>query len=216
MTLQVQKPKSKIYRNLIVTAAAAALAAAAWFGFSNSRSNTPQIDWNETSAITRISELATLECYYHNVLELKQEAGGLLSGLGVGYKKYWLEYEGTVTVGIDASKVQISQPDAQGNVQVYIPEVQILSVDINEDSIGEPVMETGFFTSISAEEKAQALAQAQSAMAQSAKEDSALLNQAFENARLLIKRYIEKVGDLYGTSYTVTWVQSEEDSRDGI
>ena len=64
-----------------------------------------EADFSETKAIC---ELATLKCYYHNTSELKQEASGIGKVFGnIGYKKAWIEYDGIVKLGIDASKVKI-------------------------------------------------------------------------------------------------------------
>lgn len=162
------------------------------------------------SAISSVCELATLKCYYHNVAKSETEASGLFKWLGKGYKKIWTEYSGIVELGIDVSKVSVEKPTADGVVKVTIPNAEILSVDLDEDSMGEPLTDTGFMTKITKEEETEALAEAQNHMEETAKENGNLLNQAKERAKSLIEGYVKNVGEQIGKEYTVEWVEAEE------
>lgn len=162
------------------------------------------------SAIQSVCELATLKCYYHNVAKSETEASGLFKWLGTGYKKIWTEYSGIVELGIDVSKVSVEKPTADGVVKVTIPDAEILSVDLDEDSMGEPLTDTGFMTKITKEEETEALAEAQNHMEETAKENGNLLNQAKERAKSLIEGYVKNVGEQIGKEYTVEWVEFSE------
>lgn len=162
------------------------------------------------SAISSVCELATLKCYYHNVAKSETEASGLFKWLGKGYKKIWTEYSGIVELGIDVSKVSVEKPTADGVVKVTIPDAEILSVDLDEDSMGEPLTDTGFMTKITKEEETEALAEAQNHMEETAKENGNLLNQAKERAKSLIEGYVKNVGEQIGKEYTIEWVEAEE------
>lgn len=162
------------------------------------------------SAISSVCELATLKCYYHNVAKSETEASGLFKWLGKGYKKIWTEYSGIVELGIDVSKVSVEKPTADGVVKVMIPDAEILSVDLDEDSMSEPLTDTGFMTKITKEEETEALAEAQNHMEETAKENGNLLNQAKERAKSLIEGYVKNVGEQIGKEYTVEWVEAEE------
>lgn len=162
------------------------------------------------SAISSVCELATLKCYYHNVAKSETEASGLFKWLGKGYKKIWTEYSGIVELGIDVSKVSVEKPTADGVVKVTIPDAEILSVDLDEDSMGEPLTDTGFMTEITKEEETEALAEAQNHMEETANENGNLLNQAKERAKSLIEGYVKNVGEQIGKEYTVEWVEAEE------
>lgn len=162
------------------------------------------------SAISSVCELATLKCYYHNVAKSETEASGLFKWLGKGYKKIWTEYSGIVELGIDVSKVSVEKPTADGVVKVTIPDAEILSVDLDEDSMSEPLTDTGFMTKITKEEETEALAEAQNHMEETAKENGNLLNQAKERAKSLIEGYVKNVGEQIGKEYTVEWVEAEE------
>ena len=160
--------------------------------------------------VRSICKLATVECYYHNVAKSETEASGLFKWLGKGYKKIWTEYSGIVELGIDVSKVSVEKPTADGVVKVTIPDAEILSVDLDEDSMGEPLTDTGFMTKITKEEETEALAEAQNHMEETAKGNGNLLNQAKERAKSLIEGYVKNVGEQIGKEYTVEWVEFSE------
>lgn len=162
------------------------------------------------SGVTSVCELATLKCYYHNVAKAETEASGIFAKwLKTGYKKIWTEYSGIIEYGIDISQVTVSEPDKNGVVTVTMPDAQVLNVDVDEDSFGTPLTDTGFLTSVTTEEKTTTLAGAQEAMEQQAKENTEMLSQAKARAKTLIEEYIKNVGESIGEEYTVEWKDAE-------
>ncbi|MEY8461594.1 DUF4230 domain-containing protein [Eggerthellaceae bacterium 24-137] len=158
------------------------------------------------SGISSVCELATLKCYYHNVAEARQEASGLFGGLlGTGYKKVWMEYSGIVEVGIDVAQVNISQPTEDGVVRVHIPDAQILNIYLDKDTLSDPMIDTGFLTEVTMEEKTNAVASAQDNMEETARQNTSILTQAKERAKRTIEGYIINAGDAIGEKYTVQW-----------
>lgn len=178
-------------------------------GFTGCADKKEEKEEADFSAIQSVCELATLKCYYHNVAKSETEASGLFKWLGTGYKKIWTEYSGIVELGVDVSKVSVSKPSADGVVKVTIPDAEILSVDLDEDSMGEPLTDTGFMTKITKEEETEALAEAQNHMEETAKENGNLLNQAKERAKSVIEGYIKNVGEQIGKEYTVEWIDAK-------
>ncbi len=165
-----------------------------------------EADFSETKAIC---ELATLKCFYHNTAELKVESTGIGKYLGkVGYKKAWIEYDGIVKLGIDASKVKIVTNG--NNVKVYLPEATILSVSVDSKSISELISETGWFTKITTEERAEAYENAQADMKAKAESNTALLSQATQRAKDTIRDYIINVGTLIGEEYEIEWMVNKD------
>lgn len=160
--------------------------------------------------VTSVCELATLKCYYHNVAKAETEASGIFAKwLKTGYKKIWTEYSGIIEYGIDISQVTVSEPDKNGVVTVTMPDAQVLNVDVDEESLGTPLTDTGFLTSVTTEEKTTTLAGAQEAMEQQAKENTEMLSQAKARAKTLIEEYIKNVGESIGEEYTVEWKDAE-------
>ena len=162
------------------------------------------------SGVTSVCELATLKCYYHNVAKAETEASGIFAKwLKTGYKKIWTEYSGIIEYGIDISQVTVSEPDKNGVVTVTMPDAQVLNVDVDEDSLGTPLTDTGFLTSVTTEEKTTTLAGAPGTMEQQAKENTEMLSQAKARAKTLIEEYIKNVGESIGEEYTVEWKDAE-------
>ena len=169
-----------------------------------------EIQTADFSGVTSVCELATLKCYYHNVAKAETEASGIFAKwLKTGYKKIWTEYSGIIEYGIDISQVTVSEPDKNGVVTVTMPDAQVLNVDVDEDSLGTPLTDTGFLTSVTTDEKTTTLAGAQEAMEQQAKENTEMLSQAKARAKTLIEEYIKNVGESIGEEYTVEWKDAE-------
>lgn len=162
------------------------------------------------SGVDTICELATLECYYHNVVEYEKQPDGLFQyGLfQYGYKKMWMEYEGIIKVGIDVNEVQVEQPDENNVVRITIPDARVMDVDVDPYSMSDPIVDTGILTTITTEEKSQAFVETQKAMRESAENDGYILSQAQENAKKLLKQYVTKVGEQIGQNYTVEFIST--------
>ena len=161
----------------------------------------------ELSKAQRIAELATLKAYYHDVIKVEKDKSGAIFGLGdIGYKKMWVEYTGIVSMAVDVSKITISQPDENGVITVKMPkEVIVGEADIDEESISEPLIDKGWFTKITTEERKEALIDSQNKMLEKAKADKSMQNQARERAKFLLEEYIKNVGTALGEEYTVKW-----------
>ena len=160
-------------------------------------------DLDLSSEVHSISELATLECYYHNVARLEDPGQTFL--ITYGNKKVWFEYNGTVVIGIDFSKVVVEEPDSNGKVVVTLPPAKILDISVDKDSISEPLTETGLFASVTAEDYTNAYSEAQKNMKESAQADEALLAQGQEHAKAIIENFIRNLGDQIGETYFIEW-----------
>jgi len=161
------------------------------------------------SQVDKICELATLQCYYHNVAVYTDDDQGVFRRLT--YKKLWLEYDGIVDWGIEAAKVKISRPNVFGTVKVTMPEARILDVDVDEDSMKDPVTEHGLlgFMSLNGKEEREAYRDAQHAMKKQAAKDKVLKKQAETRARELLENYVINAGKAIGRKYTVQWVKAK-------
>ena len=81
----------------------------------------------DLAQIRSICDLATLECYYHNVAKSTKEKGSGLAHLGEKERKFWIEYTGVVKIGIEMSDVKM---DVNGtSVQITIPRAKIFQPD---------------------------------------------------------------------------------------
>ncbi len=165
-----------------------------------------------TFEVKAISELATLRCYYHNVGELRKDAkkwNKFLGKHGYGYKKAWIEYTGIVTCGIDVNKVTIDGPDDNNVVTITIPEAEIQSIDLDEDTMSDPYTESGILTKVTTEEKTELVAAEQEKMKETAEADENLKNRAEEHAKKILENYVINVGNSIGQTYTVEFKNAE-------
>lgn len=153
-----------------------------------------------------ICELATLEVYYHNVARSSHEADWPV--FEIGKKRMWFEYSGIVEVGIDATRLAISEPDSSNTITITMPQAEILNVNVDEGSISEPAVETAPLTFFTTEEKTEALSKAQQIMRDTANEDDTLKFQARERAKELLESYVTSVGESIGVEYTVKWADA--------
>lgn len=169
-----------------------------------------EVNFNEFSEVSKICELATLKCYYHNVGEWNESPDGFFNHgvVRLGYKKFWIEYDGIVKVGIDVNEVKINVPDKDDIVKVYVPEAKVLDVSADIDSMTEPISDKGWFETITAENKTAVFAESQKEMREAAEADDTILLQARNNAKGLLKQYIIKIGEQIGKTYTVQWIDN--------
>ncbi len=160
----------------------------------------------DLSQIRSICELATLECYYHNVAKSVKSKGTGIAHVGERERAFWIEYTGVATIGIDMSKVTMK---VEGTlVTVTIPKAKLIGCKVDtiqkEDYISS---EDSWFNKnpITAEEQTSAVAQAQEDMESDVKNNSALLVRAQDRAKKLIENYIVRLGNAAGVEYTVVW-----------
>ena len=147
------------------------------------------------SGYSKIAELATIKCVYHNVAEIYNDGTNMLFGINVGYKKAWFEYDGTMQLGVDVSKVRIEGPDENNVVTIVIPQAQVLGVpDADESTFSDVYSDTGLLTSITSVDQAEAYAAAQDKMRESAEGNEMLMREARDRAEMLLRQYVEGVG----------------------
>lgn len=156
------------------------------------------------SGYKEIADLAVVECRFHNTAEIYDDGADMLFGINVGYKKAWFEYDGTVELGVDASKVRIDGPDENNVVTITIPEAQVLGLpQVDESTLFDIYSDTGLLTSITTVDQSDALEEAQEEMRESVEGNSDPMDEAYERAKTLLGQYVAKVGDLRGVKYEV-------------
>ena len=161
----------------------------------------------DLAQIRSICDLATLECYYHNVAKSEKPAGTGIWHFGEKDRQFWIEYTGTVKLGIDMSKVQMKVNGT--DVTVTIPEAEVQQVNVDDDSYNSDsyiFSEDGINKNeITAEDATGAVENARNEMIKTAEENTALLVNAQERAKKMIENYIMQLGETTGTEYQITW-----------
>lgn len=167
----------------------------------------------DLSQIRNISDLATVKAYYHNVAKVEKEKGSGITHIGEKNRKYWIEYTGVVKIGVKMSEITT---EVKGNkVIVKMPKAVVLShnyEDYNDKSIYKNDDSNFNSNKITNEEVNEAITKADNQMLVNVKANKGLFNQAEDNAKKLIKNYIEKIGELSNTNYEVQFeiIESSE------
>lgn len=167
----------------------------------------------ELKQIQNICELSTLECYYHNVAKSQKSKGKGLTSLGEVDRKFWIEYDGTVKIGIDFSKVHMQLKN--DTVQITMPKPKLLHCSINEQTLNENSYissKDGIFNKnkITVDDQTQAIKAAQENMKKQVMENQTLLLTAQKRAEKLISNYINQVGTMSEKTYQIKWKYSDE------
>lgn len=162
------------------------------------------------SGYERIAELSTLECTFHNVAEIYNDGTDILFGINVGYKKAWFEYDGTINLGVDVSKVKVEGPDANGVVTITVPNAQVLGLpDADESTFSDIYKDTGLLTKIETVDQSEAYKTAQAEMKEAAENNRELMAQAKDRAKKLLGKYVQNVGQAIGQVYEIQFVDAE-------
>lgn len=161
------------------------------------RKQTPSQD-----QVRAICELSVMDCYYHNVAKFnKEKVQGIL--WWQKDRRFWIEYDGIVKLGIDASQVQI---EGEGDhYTVTIPAAKVLSYTVDSDSLGQYIID-GSSAPVRVEDMTAAMQQAQQDMAETAANDPTLMREAQQRAKSLVENYFTTLEDATGRNYTIQWV----------
>ena len=158
----------------------------------------------QASQMKAICELATMKCYYHNVAKYtREDAAGIL-----WWKKdrrFWIEYDGIVTMGIDASLVDIEVDN--DTVTITIPPAKVLGFEVDETTLNEDsyIVDTKS-AKVKAEHQTEAFKQAQDHMKEEAEKDTLLLANAQQRAQKLLEDYVNNIGNCVGKTYNIKWI----------
>lgn len=157
-----------------------------------------------------ICQLATLECYYHNVAKSDTSKRVLWWNTN---KKLWIEYTGIVKMGIDVSKVSMEVED-DDTVVITLPNAQILGCKVDEDSLTEDsyyIEKQGLGAGdITADIQTNAFQEAQKNMREVAENDTTQLFQARQRAKSLLESYVKNIGNVIGKDYKIEWRDYQE------
>lgn len=157
-----------------------------------------------------ICQLATLECYYHNVAKSDTSKRVLWWNTN---KKLWIEYTGIVKMGIDVSKVSMEVED-DDTVVITLPNAQILGCKVDEDSLTEDsyyIEKQGLGVGdITADIQTNAFQEAQKNMREVAENDTTQLFQARQRAKSLLESYVKNIGNVIGKDYKIEWRDYQE------
>lgn len=165
----------------------------------------------ESSQMKMICELATLECYYHNVAKYSEkDASGFW--LWEKDKKFWVEYSGVVKIGVDASLIDIKVKGDK--VSISLPVAKVLSSQVDEATLTkDSFIVADDSAAITADDQTDAYKKAQRKMVEEASKDKALLANAQQRAQSLLEQYVKNIGDAVDKEYTIEWNFINEEDK---
>ena len=168
---------------------------------SCSSENTASLNEDDAKAIC---ELATLKCYYNNVAIAKKEKENIFQK----DRELWIEYEGVATIGFDMTKLALKTNEDK--VTVTLPKPELLGLEVNKETLNEKSYVASsdgviFKNKITSEEQQKAIDNAQKQMEKTVSENKLLFHQAETRAKELITNYINQIGKVTNTEYTIEW-----------
>ena len=160
----------------------------------------------ELTQMRAICELATLECYYHNVAKFYEEGKNWWDK----DKHFWIEYDGVVRIGVDTSLISITI-DENDNVTITIPQAKVLDCTVNSETLTkDSYIVDSKSAKITAEDETAAMQQAKEKMLETAKADNTLLLNAQDRAKELLENYVDNIGTCVGKQYNIIWKDATE------
>lgn len=162
-------------------------------------------EYPDITHIRSICELATLECYYHNVAKSTKEKGKGILNIGEKERTFWIEYSGTAKLGIDVSEVEMEIKGKQ--IEITIPKAKLLGLsDYSFEKDNYISSDDGLNKNpITAENQTQAIAIAEANIKEMLENDNTMLMRAQDNAKKLIENYIKQLSQLSKIDYQIKW-----------
>ncbi len=166
--------------------------------------------------IVSISEIVTIKSYYHNVADAGKKKGEGLTHIGEVDRKYWVEYEGYVTIGIDAKEINPKKDiKVKGNkIIVYLPKAKIIDSGIvegtyNTDSVYKNDDSIINKNKITPDDINEAMKAAHNKMIEEAGKNNSLYERATKEVQDIIENYIKQLKELTGKEYTVEFKEKK-------
>lgn len=162
--------------------------------FKNAKAQTvPDID-----QIKRIIKLTTVKVSYNNLAKSVKLKPTGLTHIGEKDRPFWVEYTGNAYLGVDLAKVNIKQEGKK--IIVSIPDAEIIgSPSIDEKTFDEKsyVLSKDSINSnpITMEDQKAAISDAQNKMKENILANESLRNKAKNEAKAIIKKYVEEIGN---------------------
>jgi hypothetical protein len=117
-----------------------------------------------------------------------------------------VEYSGVAKLGVDMSKGDV---EIDGDtITIYIPEAEIISIQAAQSSMSDTIANNDAFfnkNQIELDDVTAAVKVAEEDIQNQIINDTSLLTSAQDRAKKLIENYINQLGEMTGSTYTVKW-----------
>ena len=142
-----------------------------------------------------IGELATQAGYFTGVQSIQKEKDFLGITLPFSQSSYVFSYDGVVKAGINFADIGIDVDDHEHVIRITLPEIRILSVEIDPDSFKEYSSNGSFITPLRVSDVNMSLARLKEKVQETAIANG-IREGARENAKVLIRGFLSGCYDL--------------------
>ena len=156
-----------------------------------------------------IGELATQAGYFTGVQKIHKSREVLGVEVPLTDSNYIFTYDGVVKAGVDFTEATVTVDEEQFLITISLPEVHILSLEIDQDSFELLNDGKNIFTSLSVEEVNSSIAELKTKATEAAI-DNGLFDGAKRNAELLVKGFLSSLYDMNTYSVTFEWRSEDE------
>ncbi|MDE5863933.1 MAG: DUF4230 domain-containing protein, partial [Lachnospiraceae bacterium] len=157
------------------------------------------------SQIQDIGEIATIEYLYTDAGKFEDPAKMFGKEIPFSFttKSFIVKWDGVIKAGVKVDEITVEVNDSNKEIVVYIPKAEILSHEIDSESIETLDEKNGLFNSIKVEDIREFDAISKEEMEQRAIENG-ILDKAFENAKEIIYKFVD-TGLVKELGYTITF-----------
>lgn len=149
------------------------------------------------SSMVNIGKLCTAEYNFTHVERF--DSSREINGYKIPFTTttFIYSYDGTITAGIDFTEIQIDKNDDKKEITVTLPEADIISSEVDQDSFKLYDEKNNIFNPISVADVAESFSDLKNSEEKKAVEEG-LLDKAKENALVLVENFIRgsyNIGD---------------------
>lgn len=143
------------------------------------------------SEIKEIGELATIEYLYTDAgkFEDPKKLFGTRINIPFTTKSFIAKWDGIIKAGVQMDQIIVEINDANKEITIHMPSAEILSHEIDNNSIETLDEKDGLFNSVKVEDVREFDAASKEAMTQRAIENG-ILDKAFENAKEIVEMLV--------------------------
>lgn len=142
-----------------------------------------------SSEINDIGELATIEYLYTNAGKFQDAKKFLGINAPFSKKSFIAKWDGIIKAGVKISDVEVDVNNIQKVITIYMPEAEILSHEIDNNSIETLDEKDGLFNPVTVEDVREFDKISKEEMEKRAIENG-VLEKAYENAKTIIERLV--------------------------
>jgi hypothetical protein len=156
------------------------------------------------SSMANIGKLCTAEYSYTHVERV--DSSREIKGFQIPFTTatFIYSYDGTILAGIDFTQIQIEKDDIAKKIKVTLPEAEMISSEIDQDSFELYDEKNNIFNPISVTDVADSIADLKNSEEEKAMEEG-LLDKAKANAVTLVENFMRGSFDVGGYDIEVTF-----------